>query len=217
MCPPAHAFSFPEADLSAYRNDYRNALTVIVAEDPSRFLEQTKNGTSNPYTKSLNHLEHHQLRFLLWYYIFISLEGAGFGFLTRKYGDWSRYTVYEWFARKILLPRISEWQLLLTDFNFPKKPKRNVFVDVLTTVHLYRGRVDDYFLNGSGELSGIFMKEVARFRRSDYESALAKTDVKHPNKEDFWSEIPGSNFYIPADKITNLNVRFPYANNTDLK
>jgi hypothetical protein len=29
------------------------------------------------------------------------------------------------------------------------------------------------------------------------------------DRETFWTEIPGSNFYIPADKILNMNIRFP--------
>lgn len=140
----------------AYRDVYRHAFTVIVAEDPSRLLQD---GTGGPtlYERSLANIGHRQARFLSWYYSFIFVEGVILGFLTRKYGDWSEQPVYEWVARKIMLPRICEWQLLLTDFTFPKGQKRDVFADVLCSDHLYRGRVVEYFLDKAGDLSGILL------------------------------------------------------------
>jgi hypothetical protein len=212
----SHPFQIDTGSLQDYRNDHHRAFTLIVAEDPSRFLEPS-HGQNSPYALSLSNIEHRQLRFLVWYYCFIALEGALFGYLSRKYGDWSTIGIYEWFARKALLPNISEWQLLLTDFTFPKKPKRDVFADVLCGDRLYRGRVADYFLDRSGALSGVFMKNVERFRKREYETACASPDTASSDKEQFWREIPGANFYIPADKITNLNVHFPYRDITDLE
>ncbi len=211
-----HPFQIPTASLRDYRNDHHLAFTLIVAEDPSRFLEAT-HGQASRYALSLSNIEHRQLRFLVWYYCFIALEGGIFGYLSRKYGDWSNFGIYEWFARKVLLPNVSEWQLLLTDFTFPKSPKRDVFADVLCDDHLYRGKVADYFLDVSGSLSGVFMKNVERFRKKEYEKACASSDEVSADKEQFWREIPGANFYVPADKITNLNVHFPYRNIADLQ
>lgn len=209
-------FSLPNRDLQEYKDDYRRALTLVVAEDPSKLLQSTP-GQPSKYALSMNNLEHRQFRFLTWYYVFITCEGVLFGYMARKYGDWSDIRIYEWVARKFLLSNVSEWQLLLTDFTFPKKPKRDVFADVLCDDHLYRGRVGDYFLDTSGGLSGIFMKNVERFRSKEFEEARRGPDRVQADKEQFWSEIPGANFYIPADKITNLNVRFPYERASDLQ
>ncbi len=202
--------------MEAYWTDYHRALTLIVAEDPSQLLRST-NGQQSSHAQSLYNIAHRQLRFLAWYYGLIFIEGIWFGYLTRKYGDWSDHRIYQWVARKILLPNVSEWQLLLTDFSFPKRPKRDVFADVLCDDHLYRGKVGDYFLDTSGQLSGIFLKNVERFRRKDYEQACQRQGNVFVQKGIFWTEIPGANFYTPANQITNLNVRFPYRNTLDLQ
>ena len=89
--------------------------------------------------------------------------------------------------------------------------------DVLCGDHLYRGHIGDYFLDPAGSLTGIFMKNVERFRRSEFEKAREGSGGTSVKKDHFWTEIPGSNFYIPADKITNLNVRFPKASPSDLE
>lgn len=213
----SHPFELPEPNRSEYRTDYRRTLTLIVAEDPARFLEANPPaGQRNVYIQSLNNIGRRQLRFLSWYYSLTVAEGILFGFLTKNYGEWSELPTYEWFARTFFLPRVSEWQLLLTDFAFPKKPKRDVLADVLCGDHLYRGRIGDYFLNKSGELSGLLLKDVARFRRNDYEDARDRQAGENIDREPFWRKIPGANFYIPASQMTNLNLRFPYESSSDL-
>lgn len=215
--PVARSYPFPqrEGTVAAYKEDYRRVGTLALSADPARLLEADAAGHASLYARALNSNEHRQLRFLTWYYLFTMLEGGAFGLLARKYGEWSHVPAYSWFARKIMLPRISEWQLLLTDFTFPRRPKRVVYADVLAEDHLYRGRVEDYFLNLSGELSGILLNKVERFRRDQYEEARRAQTAgtaagKSPDPESYWARIPGANFYIPAKKIANLNVRFPY-------
>lgn len=210
----SHPFRLPPANLAEYRENYHRVLTLVVAEDPSRLLESVGHAET-PYYLALKNIGHRQLRFLSWYYAFILLEGALFGYLTKKYGDWSHIALYQWFARRLLLQRVSEWQLLLTDFVFPKKPKRDVCVDVLCGDHLYRGRVGDYSIDKSGDLSGILLKDVDRFRRADYTRAVEQSGHDIVNRGKYWRKIPGANFYIPASEITNLNVRFPYADLAD--
>jgi hypothetical protein len=222
--PVARSYPFPqpEGTFAAYKEDYRRVMTLALSADPAKMLEP-EGGHQTAYALALNSNEHRQLRFLSWYYLLTMIEGGLFGVLARKYGDWSGWGPYDWFARKIMLPRISEWQLLLTDFNFPKRPKRVVYADVLSGKHLYRGRVEDYFLNLSGELSGILLNKVERFRREQYEEARSRGAVSGSGKDsragaglevvdpdNFWAKIPGANFYIPAKTIANLNVRFPY-------
>lgn len=223
--PVARSYPFrqPEGTFAAYKEDYRRVMTLALSADAAKMLE-AEDGHPSVYAVALNSNEHRQLRFLSWYYLLTMVEGGLFGFMARRYGDWSAWGPYNWFARKIMLPRISEWQLLLTDFTFPKRPKRVVYADVLSGKHLYRGRVEDYFLNLSGELSGILLNKVERFRREQYEEARSRIAAGVPpgtvgvesvggaevDPDNFWAKIPGANFYIPAKSIANLNVRFPY-------
>lgn len=215
-----HPFELPETAAAEYRVDYRRALTLVVAEDPARFLEAAPPGSRdrNGYVRSLENIGCRQLRFLAWYYPFIVAEGVLFGFLTRKYGEWSEFRAYEWLVRRFFLPRVSEWQILLTDFAFPKQRRREVLADVLCGNRLYRGRVGDYFLNKSGELSGLLLKKVDRFQREYYEEERGRSAIPDDiDREKFWRNIPGANFYVPANQVTNLNLRFPYKNSSDLE
>ena len=210
-CPVARDWPLPYSfgGMDEYKQDYRLAFGVIVSSDPEKLLQPGHDPKTN-YEQATGRIWRRQLRFLFWYFLFSSGEGLLFGYLSRMYGDWAGSNrFYDWLARRVLLPRISEWQLLLTDFTFPKHPKRDVRADVLCADILYRGRVGDYFLDTGGKLSGLFLKDVERFRRKDYEAACIESKGKEVIREIFWRPIPGSNFYIPADKISNLNVRFP--------
>lgn len=210
-CPLAQQHPFPYAygSVDDYKRDYRLGFGLVVSEDPEKLL-QPEIEPKTIYERAVASIWRRQLRFLSWYYAFSFIEGLLFGFIASEYGNlWGRYTIYDWLARKIFLPQISEWQLLLTDFAFPKNPKREVQADVLCDGILYRGKVGDYFLDTNGKLSGLYMKDAERFRRKDFETACDKANGAKVNQDAFWRKIPGANFYIPADKISNLNVRFP--------
>ncbi|MGA8087444.1 MAG: hypothetical protein WCA10_09070 [Terracidiphilus sp.] len=206
-----HPFSYSFGGIDEYKRDYRLGLSLVVSSDPEKLLHPTEEPKS-VYEQAISRIWRRQLRFLSWYFIFSLIEGSLFGFLASKYGDWTgKSVVYDWLARKVLLPNISEFQVLLTDFTWPKDPKRDVIADVLCQDTLYRGKVSDYFLDANGRLSGLFMTDAERFRREDFKLACleAKVSGVKVDKEKFWREIPGSNFYIPADKLSNLNVHFP--------
>ena len=64
----------------------------------------------------------------------------------------------------------------------------------------------DYFLRADGELSGLLLKDIKRFRFQQMEEDR-KAGLK-PTPKDYWKEIPGANFYLPAEKIANLNIRY---------
>jgi hypothetical protein len=149
-----------------------------------------------------------QVLFLSTYYFFCFIEVFLFIGLVKKWGDWhERYRGYKWFAEK-LLRNISEWDMLLTPFNFPRGENRIVVSDVLTVEdHLYQGIVKEYYLSTEGELTGIFLKSPYRFRRRAF-IAERQQDASIKS-EDFWERIPGENLYIPKDKILNLNVWYP--------
>lgn len=209
-CPFAqhHPFPYSYGSLDDYKRDYRLGFGLVVAEDPAKLLDPERE-PKTVYQQAISAIWRRQLRFLSWYYGFSVIEAIAFGFLANQYGNWwGRTRVYDWVARKILLPHISEWQLLLTTFVFPKKQNREVQADILCDGILYRGSVGDYFLDTAGCLSGLLLKNAERFRRKDYETACAQANAALVNHEEFWRQIPGSNFYIPADKISNLNVRF---------
>jgi len=149
-----------------------------------------------------------QILFLMAFYIFCFVEVFIFIGLVKKWGDWrEQHPRYKWFADK-LLRNISEWDMLLTPFNFPRRENRIVVSDVLTVEdHLYQGIVKEYYLSTDGELTGIFLKSPYRFNHGDYK---AKKEVDPSvKKKGFWIRIPGENLYLPKDKILNLNVWYP--------
>jgi hypothetical protein len=160
------------------------------------------------FWSSLSDIVVAQSLFLVAYYLLCLLEVFLFVELVKKWGDWhERHRFYKWFAEK-LLRNISEWDMLLTPFNFPRNEKRIVVCDALTVEdHLYQGIVRDYYLSLEGELTGVFFKPAYRFNRQGY--TAKKLGDASTRAEDFWVRVPGDNLYVPKDKILNLNVWYP--------
>jgi len=170
--------------------------------------------SAQPYWHSINQVLHRQARFLSWYFALIGIEGVCFGLLARRYGDWqshpARYRMRLWLIRTFILPNISEWHLLLTNFNWPHKEDIDVSIDILQSDGLlYQGRVADYFIDSQGKLTGILLEDVNRFDRDAYNEARKSPATEQPiSSAAFWRVIPGSRFYISQSSISNLNVRF---------
>ncbi len=144
---------------------------------------------------------------LAWYYFFLVVEAVPLGSLSRGYGRFHKNPFYGWWARKILLPSISEWHVLLTAFAFPAKTPRDVMADVLTSDdHLYRGVVADHYVDREGKLSGILLKEVIRFDRVTYLREKGSGSVRPVSS--YWKPIPGQNVCIFAGKIININLSY---------
>jgi hypothetical protein len=168
--------------------------------------------------RALNQVIRRQARFLTWYFALIALEGVCFGLLARHYGDWrgnaGRYRMRLWLIRTFILPNISEWHLLLTSFNWPRREDVDVSIDILQNDGiLYQGRVADYFIAPDGKLTGILLENVSRFDREAYHeaqksSSVDSTTAQPTSSAAFWRTIPGSRFYIGQSSILNLNVRF---------
>jgi hypothetical protein len=191
------------------REAYRTLIGTAISE--KTFGE---GGRTRSFWAATNQVTRRQARFLIWYYISVLLEAWTFAWLIRNYGLWNanlaglRRRVYLCTANNLLLPALSEWPVLLTPFIYPPNPRREVWLDVLTTLDvLYKGRVLDYFLNKEGELSGVFLEYPRRFDRQgflrDIDKGVAKSDT-----DSYWRNIPSNNLYIPSDKIVNLNVRY---------
>ncbi len=177
-------------------------------------------GATDVNWRAVNRVLRRQARFLTWYFAFIAVEGFCFGMLARKYGDWQgdpkRYRSGLWLIRTFVLPNISEWHLLLTSFNWPKKEGIDVSVDILQNDgNLYQGRVADYFIDSDGKLTGILLENVNRFDREAHNVAMKTSTAELPiSSAAFWRTIPGSRFYIGQSSISNLNVRFVARNQT---
>ena len=220
-----HPFRVAEGTPKALRQDYRRVASLLTASDASKLLALNSPPTSGVSTTNdenwhaLNRVLRRQARFLNWYFALICVEGVCFGLLARRYGDWrnqaSRYRFRLWLIRTFILPNISEWHLLLTNFNWPKRDDIVVSVDILQNDgKLYQGRVSDYFIDSDGKLTGILLENVNRFDREAFHNAQAAAPVELSNiapsisSAIFWKPIPGSRFYIGQNSISNLNVRF---------
>lgn len=180
--------------------DYRTLITSLCSDT---YFHEHLDGTWT----AAGHVLLHQGRFLFWMYFALALEIVCAVLLTYFFGSLSRYRIYRWTFGKIFLGRASHWQLLLTGFAFPRGSRPQVVVDAMTTDdHLYAGTVGDYFLNVDGELSGLLLKNFKRFKRVELEAA--RKAGLNPDPGEYWTEIPGTNFYLPADKIASLNIRY---------
>jgi hypothetical protein len=216
--------------------DYRAVTQLVLASDSTKLLSSA-GGTSGTWS-ALARVIRRQIRTLSWLYLLTILEGSCFIYLAYRYGDWRvKHKWYETFATKFIIPRISEWQVLLTPFIFPRVPERIVFGDILSSDGtLYRGEVAAYFLDLNGSLSGIQMEFVERFKKKQFDEAIAihqerskeaplvkLTDSRGEDyekgkvdPEHYWKVIPGANFYIPASQVVNVNLHFPFKNPKDL-
>lgn len=119
-------FSVHEDSSSARRNEYHAVVGTAISD--KGYEEGAK---ASVWWRALNRVIRRQARFLTWYYILVLGEAGLFAWLTRNYGRWRetlpplRRSVYLWSARKILLPAISEWHVLLTPFSYPPRRARS--------------------------------------------------------------------------------------------
>jgi hypothetical protein len=189
-----------EETVAAKYSEYRTVITSLCSDTYFHdHLDQT--------WMAVGHVWLYQLRFLFWMYSGLGIEIICAVLLTYYFGSLSRYPIYRWTFGKIFLGRASHWDVLLTGFAFPPSSRPSVEVDVMTTDnHLYAGKVEDYFLKADGELSGLLLKDFRRFKFSELEEDR-KAGLK-PDSRKYWKDIPGANFYLPADKIANLNIRY---------
>lgn len=187
-----------------------------------------------------------QLNFLSCYYFWTAIEGVVFGLLVIGYpyrtqrlrdplsrkllldGPFAALmVVYGWLGRKVLLRHLSQWAMFLTPFNFRRHPRREVWVDVLSTEGtLYRGVIGEFFLDTNGALTGFVLEPRAenpsisrkvsvcrspvRFDRELYKRAKEVRPYS-AKSEDYWRIIPSGAFYIPSEKMMNLNISYEEA------
>jgi hypothetical protein len=106
----------------------------------------------------------------------------------------------------VVLPRVSEWHVLLSDMLLPSK-NLVLSADVLMSSNtLYQGRVQDKMLNPDGSLHSITLASPRRFLREQFHAE--QQQLPEVSSEDFWLTIPGNIFIIMGADIKNLNLRY---------
>lgn len=184
-------------------SDYQ---TVFTAADSDHYFAEHQAESWN----ALQRVCMRQADFLVWNFGFVFVETVVFVGLVRFYGRWKDHKVYGWIANRVLLPAVSEWTVLLTDFSFSPAENRSVEVDALSKDNiLYRGNVDEYFLGANGELTGLLLREAQRFQYDKLKDDRKSKVVPQECIEQYWKPIPGrGNFYLPGDNIASLNIRY---------
>ena len=106
----------------------------------------------------------------------------------------------------VVLPRISEWHVLLSGMLLPSDDLL-LEADVLTKSNtLYQGQVQDKMLGGDGSLQSIMLAAPRRFLRDEYRKALeADANV---SREAYWRPISGNLFVILGSGVVNLILRY---------
>lgn len=194
---------YPLEDTHQQRmSDYRTVAASIYSDAHFKEHEaETWSAAARVYER--------QMDFLIWNYILVLAEIFLYAGLTAQYGRFKNNPVYGWLASKILLPAVSEWHILLTNFNFPPGEKRSVAVDVMTKDNLlYRADVANHFLGTDGELSGLLLKNTQRFQYDRLKEDRAEGKLK--DNEEYWKYVSGGgNFYVASNNISSLNIRYP--------
>jgi len=216
-----HPIAVPEVSATQRLSDYHRIGAMLMGSDFSKLPGCDSLGKpcaeADAYWGALDRVVRRQGRLLSWYFLFVVAEGWAFGLFASKYGDWRQVKgrrnapllqLYGWFTRKFVLPNLSEWHVLLTGFNWPKGAL--VVADVLQSDgHLYRGRVEDYFVDAEGKFTGLLLRDVDRFDLHAYRRMQESTvNPETLASENFWKAIPSASFYIAQGSISNLNIRF---------
>ncbi len=151
-----------------------------------------------------------QARFLGLLWLLCGLEGWLAGRMVSAYGDYPDDSRRKRFCDKFLLTYVSEWEILFTSLALPGKEADVVIeVDALSTMDvLYRGKLDDWFLDLNGNLEGIFLKDAFRFRKEDLDRDRAKGIYKQGDA--YWRPIPGAKLYLVASTLANYNIRYTH-------
>jgi hypothetical protein len=103
-----------------------------------------------------------------------------------------------------VLPRVSEWHVLLTTFSHKKSTR--ITADILTRSDvLYRGTIEKPFLAPDGSLSGLLISDPFRYERQRFLDD--KKAGNNPDKDQYWRKIPSNTFLMIAAEISTINLR----------
>ena len=194
-----HPFAFPDSTIQKWA-DYKIAISSIYSD---QFFKENQ----ERFWEAMFRIWDRQRRVVCWYYSFLIGWAMLLGSASKHYGYLQRFHIYDWIAAKILLPNLFDWYVVFAAFTFPKKPKRAVMVDAITSDdHLYRGQIGNYSLNNDGDLTGFLLENAFRFDRKGY---LKDKDggVESPS-ENYWKKIKGNALYVSAKDVITLNVSY---------
>ncbi len=155
---------------------------------------------------------------LLWrLYLLVAAIAIAFNWLIKNYNRiWNRYRrgrlkpPVDFLLDSIVLPRISEWHVLLSGMRLPPGPFLLV-ADILTKSNtLYQGRIQDKMLHADGSLHTVTLASPRRFLREEFHLAQAAGQQvgQVPDSSDYWKSIPGNLFVIMGSDIVNLNLKY---------
>lgn len=151
-------------------------------------------------------------------YAIVAIWATLIGLATRYFAQLrSLFREHKFFWKilhRIVIPRISEWHILLSPMMLKHKGDRRIEVDVLTKSGiLYRGTVYERNIGPDGTLQTLILEHAQRFLHADFvrvrtiwESG-SKTEEQKPNSSDYWRPIPGKLFLIIGADISSVNVR----------
>ena len=147
---------------------------------------------------------------LLWrLYLLVVLFALALNWTIRHYRGLRGHMRLGWqkgVLATLVLPRISEWHVLLSGMLLPADDLL-LAADVLTKSNtLYQGQVQDKMLGNDGSLQTITLVGPRRFLREEYRKAL-EIDPKI-DREAYWKPISGNLFVILGADVVNLNLRY---------
>ena len=148
---------------------------------------------------------------LLWrLYVIVVIVALVLNLAILRY-RWLRSNLKGRWAKSVLatliLPRVSEWHILLSDMLLPKADV-SLAVDVLTkSGNLYQGGVQDRMLAADGTLQTLTLSDPKRFLRDDFRKA--KDEDTTTRIDAYWRPVPGKLFVILGSDIASVNVRYP--------
>lgn len=197
-----HPFGFPDSLILKW-NDYKDVLSASYSE---KYFDENRLHLLD----SVERVCRRQCHFLIWYYLATGLWALLCGVCAYHYGNLRNWRKAKWFAgllEKFAIPVISEWYAMFTPYTFAHKPERWVQVDALSSDGiLYQGEAGLFHVGSDGKLAGFFLKNAKRFLRAEFLEAK-KADKTTPTDK-YWRQIPGESFFLPADKVLNLNFTY---------
>jgi hypothetical protein len=193
--PGARDWPLPFADTPQQRNaDYRTLLDAAVSD---RVFEENRPA----FWQAAGRSSRRHGRFLVWYYLLVSVEALTLGWLSRTFPTRPRR---QWLAQKFLVPNISTWHVLLTRWLYPGATE--IAATILTDGdHLYRGKIVSHTAAADGSLVGVYLQDAERFDRVGY----LRTKEKKPGgaiPAAYWKPILGERLLIFGSSIQTLNV-----------
>ncbi len=147
---------------------------------------------------------------LLWrLYLLVVLFALTLNWTIRHYRGLRGHMRLGWqkgVLATLVLPRISEWHVLLSGMLLPADDLL-LAADVLTKSNtLYQGQVQDKMLGSDGSLQSITLAGPRRFLRDEYRKALEAGGAT--DRETYWKPISGNLFVILGSDVVNLNLRY---------